>query len=71
MRESAAAKLISGDSVKIYSWVPGMMLAILYLFGPEKYGGMGNIHVKVEEESRRTGRTYDEVAMEVRMRCCN
>ena len=37
----------------------------IHMFGPEKLGGKDNIRVKAEEESRRSGRPYEEVALEV------
>ncbi|KAI0779720.1 UDP-Glycosyltransferase/glycogen phosphorylase [Fomes fomentarius] len=55
-------KAISGDSVKLYSWVPGLAYCIFYLFGPESLGGKGNIRVKAEEKARLTGKPYDEIA---------
>ena len=57
---------MSGDSVKIYTWLAGMVYAILYLFGPEHMGGKGNIRQRAEEEAQRTGRKFEEAAWEVR-----
>ena len=42
------------------------MYATLYLFGPEHLGGKGNIRQKAEEHARQSGRSIEEVAMEVR-----
>ena len=43
----------------------GMTYTGIHMFGPEKLGGKDNIRVKAEEESRRSGRPYEEVALEV------
>ncbi|KAI0368559.1 UDP-Glycosyltransferase/glycogen phosphorylase [Pilatotrama ljubarskyi] len=56
---------LSGNSVKIYSWVSGGTCALFYLFGPEKLGGRGNLRLKIEEESKRTGKPFPEVAAEL------
>lgn len=42
-----------------------MAAAMFYMFGPESHGGRGNFRVKIEEEVERSGRTYQEVAVEV------
>ncbi len=42
-----------------------MAVAMFYMFGPESMGGRGNFRVKAEEESKRSGRTFKEVALEV------
>ena len=39
-------RLISGSSVPIYAWGPGSAIAFLYLFGPEKYDGRGDLAAK-------------------------
>lgn len=52
--------------MKIYSWIPGSTYAVFYLFGPDKLGGRGDIITKVEAEVKRTGRPFEDVAMEVR-----
>ena len=43
-----------------------MTYALLHLFGPESYGGKGNLRLKAEEQARLTGRSYEEIAVEVR-----
>ncbi|KAI0743898.1 UDP-Glycosyltransferase/glycogen phosphorylase [Daedaleopsis nitida] len=53
-------KTLSGDSVKVYGWCPGLTYGIFYMFGPESFGGKGNIRVKAEEEARRKGITFEE-----------
>ncbi|KAI0674843.1 UDP-Glycosyltransferase/glycogen phosphorylase [Trametes maxima] len=58
-------KRSSGSSVKVYAWMGGSTYAIFYLFGPEKLGGRGNIHVKAEQEVQKSGRPYTEVITEM------
>ncbi|OJT12307.1 UDP-glycosyltransferase 73E1 [Trametes pubescens] len=60
-----AIRKLSGNSVKIYSWIAGSTYALFYVFGPEKLGGRGDINVKVLAEIERTGRPFDEVANEI------
>ena len=60
------AKAVSGNSVKIYAWVPGLTYSMFYLFGPESLGGKGNIRIKAEEIVRQTGKPFDEVVKQVR-----
>lgn len=38
---------------------------MFYSFGPENLGGRGNIAAKVEAEVKRTGRSFEEVVVEV------
>lgn len=59
-------KKLNGNSIKVYSWVPGATSAMFHLFGPENLGGRGDIVSKVEAEIKRTGRQFEEVAAEVR-----
>ncbi|KAI0371040.1 UDP-Glycosyltransferase/glycogen phosphorylase [Pilatotrama ljubarskyi] len=58
-------RALSGNSVKIYSWMSGAAMGIFYLFGPEQLGGRGNIRLKAEEEAKRTGRSFEEIAIEM------
>ena len=58
-------RAISGNSVKIFSWEPGLAYAIFYLFGPESLGGKGNLRLKAEEKARASGKTYKEAVLEV------
>ncbi|KAI0760274.1 UDP-Glycosyltransferase/glycogen phosphorylase [Fomes fomentarius] len=58
-------KAISGDTVKVYGWYPGLTYGLINLFGPESYGGRGNLRLKAEEKARLTGRPYEEVAIEL------
>lgn len=58
-------RALSGNTVKVFSWHPGLTYAIFYLFGPEHLGGRGNICPLIEEEVQRTGRTFAQIAREV------
>ncbi|KAI0331043.1 UDP-Glycosyltransferase/glycogen phosphorylase [Cubamyces sp. BRFM 1775] len=61
----ATIRKISGSTVKIYGWYPASTLAMFYLLGPEKLGGMGDVHAKAEVKAKRTGRSYEEVVFEM------
>lgn len=39
---------ISGKNVPIYAWQAGSATAILRSFGPEKFGGTGDLVAKIE-----------------------
>ncbi|KAH9895041.1 UDP-Glycosyltransferase/glycogen phosphorylase [Cubamyces lactineus] len=54
-------KAISGDSIKVYMWHPGLSYDLFYLWGSEKVGGKGNFRLKAEEEAHRTGQPYEEI----------
>ena len=58
-------KLLSGDSVQVYSWLPCAVSAALHIFGPENLGGKGDIHAKAGEKARSTDESLNEVALEV------
>ncbi|KAM5530920.1 hypothetical protein V8D89_015410 [Ganoderma adspersum] len=58
-------RAMSGDSVKVFSWFCGLTYAMFYLFGPEHLGGKGNVRLLIDEEVRRTGRPFKEVAREL------
>ncbi|KAH9895042.1 UDP-Glycosyltransferase/glycogen phosphorylase [Cubamyces lactineus] len=61
----ATIKKISGNTVKIYGWYPASTLAMFYLLGPERWGGIGDVHAKAGVEAMQTGRTYEEVVSEM------
>ncbi|KAH9914503.1 UDP-Glycosyltransferase/glycogen phosphorylase [Epithele typhae] len=65
IEDTKTVRSISGSSVKVYSWWPGETYTLLHLFGDKKIGGRGNIHQMIEEEVNRSGRSYNEVAMEM------
>ncbi|KAH9925915.1 UDP-Glycosyltransferase/glycogen phosphorylase [Epithele typhae] len=65
IKNTRIVRSLSGSSVKIYSWWSGLAYSILYQFGDAHVGGLGNIRVRAEEESRKSGRPYHEVATEM------
>ncbi|KAH9925919.1 UDP-Glycosyltransferase/glycogen phosphorylase [Epithele typhae] len=65
IKNTRIVRSLSGSSVRIHSWWPGLTYHILYQFGDAHVGGLGNIRVRAEEESRKSGRPYHEVAMEM------
>lgn len=42
-----------------------MAAAMFHMFGPESLGGRGNVRITAEEEAKRSGRSFNEVALEV------
>ncbi|RPD63794.1 UDP-Glycosyltransferase/glycogen phosphorylase [Lentinus tigrinus ALCF2SS1-6] len=60
-----SVRSVSGNSVKIYTWHPGLTYVLFRLFGPEKLGGKGNIRIKAEEIARQTGRSFKDVVTEL------
>ncbi|PIL34101.1 hypothetical protein GSI_03812 [Ganoderma sinense ZZ0214-1] len=60
-----AIKALSGNTVKVFSWHPGLTYALFHLFGPEHVGGRGNLLPLIEEKVRQTGRSFGEVSREI------
>ncbi|RDX50057.1 UDP-Glycosyltransferase/glycogen phosphorylase [Lentinus brumalis] len=60
-----SVRAISGNSVKVITWHPGLTYAMFHLFGPESLGGRGNVRLKAEEISRQTGRPFGDVVREI------
>ncbi|KAI0356299.1 UDP-Glycosyltransferase/glycogen phosphorylase [Trametes cingulata] len=58
-------KAVSGNTVKVYTWHCALTYEMFHFWAPEKLGGRGNLRLKAEEEARRTGRPYLEVAGEM------
>ncbi|KAI0633271.1 hypothetical protein C8Q77DRAFT_1073203 [Trametes polyzona] len=58
-------KAIGGDKLKVYWWFPGQLAALFPMFGPEQFGGKGNVQERAEHEARRTGRPMMEIADEI------
>ena len=56
---------LCGNTVKVYAWESGMAAAMFHMFGPESLGGRGNVRITAEEEAKRSGRSFNEVALEV------
>ena len=57
----------SGNAVKVIVWSTGMSATVLYMGGPESQGGRGNFLEKIQAEMHKTGKSYMEVAKEVRI----
>ncbi|KAI0645438.1 UDP-Glycosyltransferase/glycogen phosphorylase [Trametes meyenii] len=58
-----AIKRLSKDSVKVHVWCSGLTAALYHWFGPERLGGKGNVRIKAEEESRRTGTPATDIIL--------
>ncbi|KAH9925921.1 UDP-Glycosyltransferase/glycogen phosphorylase [Epithele typhae] len=65
LENTGVVRAFSGSSVKIYSWWPGLTYYGLYEFGDVHVGGLGNIRVRAEQESRQSGRPYHDVVKEI------
>ncbi|KAH9476235.1 UDP-glycosyltransferase 74G1 [Psilocybe cubensis] len=52
---------ITGPSVPIVAWISGHMGTLIRFWGPERFGGGGDIAKKVQEEVARTGAPVHEV----------
>ncbi|EIN06280.1 UDP-Glycosyltransferase/glycogen phosphorylase [Punctularia strigosozonata HHB-11173 SS5] len=53
-------------STKIYAWQSGATSAVLRLFGPKEFGGMGDLRPVLEGVSAKTGQTMGEVLSEMK-----
>ena len=60
-----ATRAISGHSVPIITCVTGGAGAVIRLFGPESMGGIGDIGVRIDEETARTGLSDGEIGSKV------
>lgn len=58
-------RAVSGKEVRILNWYSGSALFQLRIFGPEKFGGLGNGLGKAHSLAGITGRNVDEIAKEV------
>ncbi|KAI0716582.1 UDP-Glycosyltransferase/glycogen phosphorylase [Earliella scabrosa] len=58
-------KALSGETVKVYTWHPGLTYALIQLCGPESMSGKGNIRLRAEERARLTGMSFEEAALEI------
>ena len=56
---------ISGKKVPVWSWLPTGAYLPLCIFGPEKYGGLGDVENKARHLAEATGRDVEEVMIEV------
>ena len=60
-----AVRRISKDSVKVYAWVVSQVAYLIDPYAPAKWGGRGDLYSKIEEEVSKSGKSSDEVALEV------
>ncbi|KAF5368678.1 hypothetical protein D9757_010226 [Collybiopsis confluens] len=60
-----AVRIIAGSDCLVFSWMTAPAGASLRLFGPEEYGGGGDLSVKVDQEVKRTGRDAMEIGREL------
>jgi len=60
-----AIRAVSGKEVQILNWYSGSALFKLRIFGPEKFGGLGNALERAHSIAGKTGRNVDEVAKEI------
>lgn len=56
---------ITGKDVPVWNWFPAGAYLPLYLFGPEKYGGLGDVANNAQHVAESTGRDVEEVTKEV------
>ncbi|GJJ09757.1 hypothetical protein Clacol_003981 [Clathrus columnatus] len=56
---------VSGKTIPIIAWNTAALNAFLRLFGPESFGGLGNVGLKAEIIAKETGRSKHEIAMEL------
>lgn len=59
-------KTLSGDTVKVHVWCSGLTAAMFHLFGPEEFGGKGDVRARAEEEARQTGASSADIILRVR-----
>ena len=65
MQAFDAVKASSENDVKTYVFNAGLTAALFHLFGPEYYGGLGDVRGRAEEEARRTGKSMSDVILRV------
>ena len=56
---------ISGKNVPVWNWWSGGAYLPLRVFGPEKYGGLGEVANKARHMTEATERDVEEVTNEV------
>jgi len=65
MPQVATVRSISGKSIPVIAWVTGDAPSVIRLFGPQSYGGLGDISVRAEEEASRLGVSPKEIVDKV------
>ena len=56
---------ITGRNIPVWNWRASGAYPALYLFSPEKYGGLGDVAKKARDVAEATGRDVEEVIKEV------
>jgi uroporphyrinogen-III decarboxylase len=56
---------ITGKNVPVWNWWSAGAYLPLHVFGPEKYGGLGDVANKARHVAEATGRDVEEVTKEV------
>ena len=56
---------ISGKNVPIYAWQTAAAASILYTFGPERLGGLGDLVEKLEKIEAEDEETRDKEILKV------
>ena len=56
---------ITGKSVPVWKWWPSAAYQLLRLYGPERYGGLGDVPNKARHVAEAIGRDVEEVTKEV------
>jgi uroporphyrinogen-III decarboxylase len=56
---------IAGKNVPIWNWWSTGAYLPLHVFGPEKYGGLGDVSNKAQHVAEATGQDVEEVTKEV------
>ena len=56
---------MSGKKVPVFAWDTGAAFATLRLFGPEEYGGLGDVSANASVLAEPNGRDIEEIIHEV------
>jgi uroporphyrinogen-III decarboxylase len=56
---------ITGKNVPVWDWWSAGAYLPLHVFGPEKYGGLGDVADKARQAAEATGRDVEEVTKDV------
>ena len=56
---------ITGKNIPVWNWSPAGAYLQLRVFGPEKFGGLGDVANKARHLAETTGRDVEDVTKEV------
>ena len=65
LRILRSVREITGKSVSVWKWWPAAAFQLLRLYGPERYGGLGEVPNKARHVAEATGRNVEDVTKEV------